>query len=75
LIFLFFFQGIGKLLLIACILSGVNIFGSLGCVEPSWWRWCVENKVYSCMMMFFMCNILEGHLVSTGAFEIHFNGE
>jgi selT/selW/selH-like putative selenoprotein len=65
--------GIGKLLVIVCILSGVNIFGSFGSVEPSWWKWCVENKVYSCLMMFFMCNILEGHLVSTGAFEIFFN--
>lgn len=61
--------------MIVCILSGVNIFGSFGSVEPSWWKWCVENKVYSCLMMFFMCNILEGHLVSTGAFEIFFNGE
>jgi hypothetical protein len=70
-----FFQGIGKLLIIACILSGVNIFDYFGHVEPSWWKWCVENKLYSCMMLFFLCNVLEGQLVSTGAFEIYFNGE
>jgi hypothetical protein len=35
----------------------------------------VENKLYSCMMLFFLCNIVEGQLVSTGAFEIYFNGE
>ncbi|KAJ4445149.1 hypothetical protein ANN_06950 [Periplaneta americana] len=65
--------GIGKLLLIVCILSGVNIFSSIGQTEPSWWKWCVENKLYSCMMLFFLCNVLEGQLVSTGAFEISFN--
>lgn len=35
----------------------------------------MEYKFYSCMMLFFLCNILEGQLVSTGAFEIYFNGE
>lgn len=65
--------GFGKLLIIVCIMSGVNIFGSIGCVEPSWWKWCVENKIYSCVLMFYMCNALEGHLLATGAFEIYFN--
>jgi hypothetical protein len=58
-----------------CILNGVNIFYYFGCAEPSWWKWCVENKMYSCMMLFFLCNVLEGQLMSTGAFEIYFNGE
>ncbi|KDR10781.1 SelT-like protein [Zootermopsis nevadensis] len=65
--------GIGKLLIIMCILSGVNIFDFFGHIEPSWWKWCVENKLYSCMMLFFLCNALEGQLVATGAFEIYFN--
>lgn len=63
------------MLVIICILIGVNIFDYFGRVEPSWWKWCVEYKFYSCMMLFFLCNILEGQLVSTGAFEIYFNGE
>lgn len=66
--------GIGKMICIACILSGINIFGYLfGQQPPSWWVWCTENKLYSCMMIFFLCNALEGQLISTGAFEISLN--
>lgn len=63
------------MLVIICILTGINIFDYFGRVEPSWWKWCVEYKFYSSIMLFFLCNILEGQLVSTGAFEIYFNGE
>lgn len=65
--------GVGKMLVIICILTGINIFDYFGRVEPSWWKWCVEYKFYSSIMLFFLCNILEGQLVSTGAFEIYFN--
>lgn len=65
--------GIGKLLVLMCIVSGINLFNSFGQPEPSWWKWCVDNKLYSCMMIFFLCNALEGHLMSSGAFEITFN--
>ena len=68
-------QSIGKLLLIMCILGGVNVFASFGQPEPSWWKWCVDNKLYACMMIFFLCNAIEGHLMSSGAFEITFNGK
>jgi thioredoxin reductase-like selenoprotein T len=30
----------------------------------------LENKMYACMMLFFVCNAVESQLVSTGAFEI-----
>lgn len=30
-----------------------------------------ENKIYSCLMIFFICNAIEGSLISTGAFEIY----
>ena len=32
--------------------------------------WAMENKLYSCMMIFFLFNAVETQLVSTGAFEI-----
>lgn len=32
-----------------------------------------ENKIYSCMMIFFVGNAIEGQLISTGAFEIYAN--
>lgn len=67
---LFLFQGFGKMLVIMCILSGVNIFAWLNKPQPAWWSWCLENKLYACMMMFFLANMIEGQLVSSGAFEI-----
>ena len=30
--------------------------------------------MYACIMLFFICNTIEGQLISTGAFEISFNG-
>jgi len=30
-----------------------------------------DNKMYSCLMIFFTCNAVEGMLISTGAFEIY----
>lgn len=31
-------------------------------------------QVYACMMLFFVSNGIEGQLISTGAFEVSFNG-
>ena len=31
--------------------------------------------MYACLMIFFLSNALESQLISTGAFEISFNGE
>jgi hypothetical protein len=64
-----------KVLLIICILGNINIFNLLGQEAPSWWAWCTTNKLYSCIMIFFLCNAVEGQLVSTGAFEISLNGK
>lgn len=61
------------MVIIVCILSGVNIFTYFGQEQPSWWAWCIENKLYSCMMLFFLSNIIEGQLISSGAFEISLN--
>ncbi|GLG95781.1 hypothetical protein R5R35_008666 [Gryllus longicercus] len=65
--------GVAKILFIVCILSGANLFNFIGQEQPAWYLWCINNKIYSCMMVFFMCNAIEGQLVSTGAFEISFN--
>ncbi|XP_059480426.1 thioredoxin reductase-like selenoprotein T homolog CG3887 [Neocloeon triangulifer] len=66
--------GLLKMAAVMCIVLGVNPFTSLGYQNtPSWWQWCFNNKIYACMMIFFMGNALEGQLVSTGAFEMFFN--
>ncbi|CAH2237388.1 jg16558 [Pararge aegeria aegeria] len=54
------FIGLGKMVLIMAILSGFNIFAWLNKPQPFWWNWCLENKLYACMMLFFTFNMLEG---------------
>lgn len=66
-------QGTLKMVAIMCILGGIDVFNYLNQPQPSWWRWCTENKIYACMMLFFMSNLIEGQLLSSGAFEISFN--
>lgn len=65
--------GAAKLLFILMIIAGINVWEWLGQETPSWWTWFTNNKIYACMMVFFLCNAVEGQLVSTGAFEISFN--
>ena len=57
------------------MVAGVNPFEYLGLQTPSAWQWAQENKFYACLMTFFLCNAVEGQLISTGAFEIQFNGK
>nr|SVE77256.1 EOG090X0DP2 [Daphnia lumholtzi]SVE77868.1 EOG090X0DP2 [Daphnia lumholtzi]SVE78498.1 EOG090X0DP2 [Daphnia lumholtzi]SVE79127.1 EOG090X0DP2 [Daphnia lumholtzi] len=67
------FLGIVKMLLILLVVSGTNIFQHLGVQTPSVWEWTQQNKFYACLMTFFLCNAVEGQLISTGAFEITLN--
>ncbi|XP_011170427.1 thioredoxin reductase-like selenoprotein T homolog CG3887 [Solenopsis invicta] len=57
-----------KILIIILIVSGVD-FGLL----PSVWQWCINNRFYSCILIFLLGNAIESQLISSGAFEIHFN--
>jgi len=63
-----------KFLVIIAVILGQNPFALLNMPTPEAYTWAVENKVYACMMIFFLSNMVEGQLVSTGAFEIDFNG-
>nr|CAG4646575.1 EOG090X0DP2 [Macrothrix elegans] len=64
---------IAQMLLILLVISGINVFDYLGVNTPSVWEWTQQNKFYACLMTFFLCNAVEGQLISTGAFEIIFN--
>lgn len=66
-------QGIAKMIIIICIIGGVNVFEYINQPRPSWWTWCLDNKLYACMMLFFLCNLLEGQLIQSGAFEMTLN--
>ncbi|KAL6421255.1 hypothetical protein ACFW04_011970 [Cataglyphis niger] len=58
-----------KILVIVLIISGVDF----GLPQTSVWQWCISNRFYSCVLIFLLCNAVEGQLISSGAFEIHLN--
>ncbi|GLD68803.1 selenoprotein T2-like protein [Lates japonicus] len=62
-----------KLLSILLIVSGQNPFLLLGLHTPRAWTWSQDNKIFSCIMAFFLCNMMETHFLSTGAFEVTLN--
>lgn len=62
-----------KLLSILLIVSGQNPFLFLGLQTPRAWTWSQDNKIFSCLMAFFLCNMMETHFLSTGAFEVTLN--
>jgi selT/selW/selH-like putative selenoprotein len=68
------FMGLFKMALIVCILTGTSIFSMLGLgAPPAWYENLTQNKLYACLMIFFLSNAIEGQLISTGAFEVWFN--
>lgn len=67
------FLSIFKLLLIVMVVSGQNPFTLLNMETPNIFTWAQENKIYACLMIFFISNAIEGQLISTGAFEVSFN--
>ncbi|XP_039669038.1 selenoprotein T2-like [Perca fluviatilis] len=62
-----------KLVSILLIVSGQNPFHLLGVDTPRAWTWSQDNKIFSCLMAFFLCNMMETHFLSTGAFEVTLN--
>jgi len=62
-----------KIAIIILVISGQNPFTYLQMETPSLFNWALNNKIYACMMIFFISNAIEGQLISTGAFEITFN--
>ena len=65
-----FFQSYAKMALIISIVASINPFNYIEMETPPIVAWAIENKLYSCMMIFFISNAVETQLVSTGAFEI-----
>ena len=48
-----------KFIIILCVLASFNPFPFLGVDTPAWAAWMLENKIYACMMTFFLCNAVE----------------
>lgn len=51
-----------KMIFILVIVSQYDIWGQLGQTVPRWFQWCTENKIYACMMVFFVGNMLEAQV-------------
>jgi selT/selW/selH-like putative selenoprotein len=62
-----------KIAFIIAIISGQDPFAAMGMQTPTVYTWAITNKVYACMMLFFIGNAVEGQLISTGAFEVSYN--
>lgn len=62
-----------KFFLIFLTIASINPFLYCGVETPGFFTYALENKVSFCLMTFFMCGLVEGQLLSTGAFEIYFN--
>ncbi|RWS15870.1 selT-like protein [Dinothrombium tinctorium] len=69
------FLSFAKLVLIGLVLSNINPFTYFAIETPSLWIWLTQHKIYGCLMVFFISNMIEGNLMSTGAFEIYLNAE
>jgi len=59
-----------KMALLVCLLFSQNPFPLLNIPTPAVYLWALQNKMYACLMIFFLSNSLESYLISTGAFEI-----
>jgi len=68
-------HGIGflKMAIIFCLIANVNPFSLIGQPTPNFWNWISSSRIYGCFMTFVICNMIEGQLVSSGAFEIYLN--
>jgi len=62
-----------KVIFIILIAVGRNPFEYFGMQTPQFFIWAINNKIYACMMLFFVSNMVEGQLVATGAFEVYYN--
>lgn len=62
-----------KMMVIGCIIFGFNPFAQFNLPTPGVFNWALQNKFYAAIMLFFLSNSFETHLISTGAFEIYLN--
>jgi len=52
----------------------VKVWEMIGMAPPAAYTWSQQNKIVSCIGVFFMCNAVENAMIQTGAFEVELNG-
>merc|ERR1712111_162192 len=68
--------GVLKFIVMGMVIYGFNPWSQMGLGStPGIVTWAFENKIYACLMTFFLCNMIETQLISSGAFEVSVNGE
>jgi len=67
-----FYVRMGVLLV---LLTGTKAFELFGVAVPEWYVGLQENKMMAMVGIFFMGNMMESSLLSSGAFEVTVNGE
>lgn len=57
------------------MLTGTKVFDLFGVPVPAWYSGLQESKMMTIVGIFFLGNMVESSLLSSGAFEVAFNGE
>ncbi|CAG0891404.1 unnamed protein product [Cyprideis torosa] len=60
------FLSIAKMLVIVLLVMGINPFDYFNMATPNIWHWLMGNKLYGALMVMFLTNAIENHLMSTG---------
>lgn len=65
-----------KWVLLGTVVFGekVNLWQMLSMAPPGAYVWSQQNKIVSCIGIFFACNAIENAMIQTGAFEVELNG-
>lgn len=65
-----------KWVLLGTVVFGekVNLWQMLSMAPPAPYVWAQQNKIISCIGIFFACNAIENAMIQTGAFEVELNG-
>jgi len=68
--------GVLKFIVMGMVIYGFNPWSQMGLGStPGIVTWAFEKKIYACLMTFFLCNMVETQLISSGAFEVTVNGD
>ncbi|KAK3269178.1 hypothetical protein CYMTET_22364 [Cymbomonas tetramitiformis] len=66
---------VGMMGTIGMTLAGDKIFSMLGMAPPEFYTSLTSNKFGTCVGAWFIGNTIYQNLISTGAFEVYYNGE
>jgi selT/selW/selH-like putative selenoprotein len=63
-----------QLAIVGLVLFGARLFEMLKLEQPGWLNYLTTNKFSACMMIWIFGNVVSQNMLSTGAFEISYDG-